>query len=1835
MSESLGEYGVRSIVSNLSNTLCSYIEAQYHIKNESLIREREAMLNEPRVVSQIPFIESTPIYQTGDEYRDLNIPSVVREGFEQLASLVPGVGVFDRPYVHQAEALEAFLTDKEDLIIATGTGSGKTESFLFPILGTLIEEGVSNPQSAQLPGCRAILLYPMNALVSDQLARIRKLFGDGRVADLLSKGRQRRVTFGMYTSRTPYPNKRTSQKDEKYIKPLFKKFYLHYINDSSIVNLLKQKGKWPAKDLKAFYGEHKAENRTYATGKKYTKNNWEERLQTGKDDCELLTRHEMQTACPDILITNYSMLEYMLLRPIEKNIFLQTQQWLESNPNNNIILVLDEAHLYRGAAGAEVALLIRRLQARLGISRERFRCILTSASLGTSKEAKDAIYKFAKDLTGVGESTKREFRLITGEQEKQTGHAPGNLQEANALANFDLTGFLQIMIDSKRALDGFNALSLKLGWPSFTGGNETLPNHLFEHLQNLAVAKELVCLTSGKAVEFETLAAKLFPGIDEELSRKATESLLALTTYATRASDGRVFAPTRMHLFYRGIPGIHACINRNCELRFDKELKDEEYLLGRMYTAPRTRCECSRHGRVFELLTHRDCGTAFIRGYLNGETGSFLWHLPSGDIGAELAEGLVEVHILVDGKPHDDVLRKFEAYEIWIDVTTGKIHTDVPDDTGGFLKAYMPRNSSSQIGSRRVLTFKRCPICLRGWKNGKTKIMDLATKGEAPFANLVKTQLISQPPKQLISLNAPNGGRKVLLFSDGRQKAARLARDIPREVELDSFRQALALAAVELSKIREPKLNRSLYKAFVSVVSKYNLQLFDSESKKSLVEHVKYFRTNFDGDLEIALESDWDPGEIPPRYKEALLRQLCSYFYSLQAATIGYVAAASLQFERFIRENEKSGITLDKEQASNLVIAWIFLLLEDFAFDKDIPPGIRVAASGYPQIKWGSKGMLEESIARLLAEKGNLSDGDLNIIQNQLKSIFCKESEEVYFLNPDTLKLVINLDREWHHCTACTQLSPVSLYGCCPKCGAEKLNPLKPADSQYIRSRKGFWRTPLEKSLKGEGKPIHVSAEEHSAQLSQRDAGMVHSTTEKYELRFQDIIIGEDEGPIDVLSCTTTMEVGIDIGSLVAVGLRNVPPQRDNYQQRAGRSGRRGSAVSTVITFGQGGPHDSYYFHNPDEIVSGEPRLPVIKIDNKKIAQRHVHSFLIQTFFHEMMDLGYIVTSQSAGVLQSSLGTTRDFFFNTSKGQINLEAFVKWLNEKVLLDTSELPSICRSWLPGSVDANTEEWIRQIASELITRLYALKEKLTSVTEEEAEDFEPEEPEDGLLLDYLFENNILPTYAFPTDLCSFVVEKIEKGDKWGYKVVTQERPQQSIAKALSEYAPGRLIVIDKKTYRSAGVSASTTPQVQDRAAKLFEETKQDYVFCSNCSYVQEPNDTKPAGAQCPLCETGELKKAQLIIPEVFYPENRGPVNENDRDEEWSYATAAQFPVPLGESDIEGFEDYGVNGKIVYSNDRRLVMVNKGLLGDEEGFDICCKCGYAVPFGSDRPTRHRRPYYIESKKKVDDYCDGEFKKVFLGNSFRSDLMILRTQIRSPLTQSMANSVSRNAVHDALRTVAEGLHLSASRHLDIDAAELSAGFRVIPGEKLFADIYLLDTLSGGAGYSYQAGNEIEEVISKLKVLLTSCPDNCERACYNCLQHYGNQNWHKNMDRKLGLDLLLYIIDGRTPPFVPVSEQANQLLALKRMLELDQLKCVSQDNRWGRNQVPLTVEYRGKLLLVGTHNGLLDEKWVQNNHSLTSLSRTGHKTLYLNEFLLSRNLPLVYQIVKKQMQML
>jgi ATP-dependent helicase YprA (DUF1998 family) len=1819
------DYGVRSVVDAHHRILQGYLESQYHIRNVSLIEERRRLFEEPGQIHQRPYVEATPIYEPAAPFTELDIPPIAKEALIRISEL--NVGIYPRPYTHQARALEAFLGAGVDLIVATGTGSGKTESFLMPILGALTLEAAERPVSAALPGFRALLLYPMNALVNDQLGRLRRIVGDTRVAEILKEHRGRLVRFGSYTGRTPYPGVRSAAKDQRHVRPMFEDFYLEYTG-TQVQEELQRKGRWPSKDVPSFYAKSMESEKQLKNGKTQKVWKWGDRLLTQQGDRELFTRHEMQIECPDLLITNYSMLEYMLMRPIERSIFEQTRDWLAADPVNQLIVVLDEAHMYRGAAGAEVALLLRRLHARLEVPRERVRYILTSASLGVGEKAQQAVIQFAHDLTGLHGSSGRHFQLVSGTLEQRAGARPGTASEGAALAAFDLSAFQGAPSDVEGASAETHArgaalrgLALTLGWTSPPEDFDGLRRYLFDALTGFGPAEELIRRVSGNAIELNVLSQALFPENPAKEANRATESLLALGTYAQRGE--RVLLPTRIHLFYRGIPALFACINPQCNSRRDEGLDAKKAILGRLHTQADLHCDCREAGRIFELLTHRDCGAGFIRGYMSDPTGDFLWHEPSTAIGAEASQAMVELHLLVDGDPHPN--QQSSVATVWIDITTGRLRRTPPAEPEGWLAARISSNASPKtVDGRPRLSFDVCPVCTKGWRGDRTKIMDLGTKGEQPFANLVKAQVMNQPPRVREDDRNPNGGRKSLLFSDGRQKAARLARDIPREVELDSFRQAIALAAKRTAgPAGRAKLTDRLYIGFISVVSDFGLQLFDGDDRATLRKHVKEFRDDYGADLQNAYDEHWE-AKPPPRYSEALLRQLCSPYYSLQAATVGFVVP-SLPTP-LIASLVTAAPELSAEDASDVATIWCAELLAEYALDDQLSDNLRANAAGYPGSPWGSKGRLSAAAKATLASAFRMPAATADALDEVLRDKMCSRKGDFFFLNPNKVSLQLALDRTWFQCGLCMHLAPATLGKRCSVCGGNTVAELRPGESEYIRSRKGFLRDPVEAALAGLARPVHITAEEHTAQLSQRDAGRVYATTEKYELRFQDLVLGADDtGPIDVLSCTTTMEVGVDIGSLVAVGLRNVPPQRENYQQRAGRAGRRGAAVSTVVTYAQGGPHDSHYFHAPKEIIAGSPRLPSVKINNEKIARRHLNAYLIQTFFQEAAARE---SRSASSTLHEALGPVDEFFSATLKPVRNLDAFSGWIGRRVLDSGADLLEQVAAWIPQQVAQDRHDWVRKRSEALLNTLEEHRAGALDAKGEPGDD-------PKYLLDFLFDRGLLPSYAFPIDLCEFRVEGFEKVNE-RIQVVAKERPQLSIRQALSEYAPGRLLVIDKRTYRSGGVTASRLPTEKDRATPLFTRGLRSYVYCTNCSYVQEPSANNAATVDCPVCRQETVETRQMLIPEVFTPEGGKAVPERDREQEFTYATSAQFPVPLGHEDLGDWKEVGENAAFVHARDRQLVMVNRGVKGTNGGFYVCDKCGWAAPADSGPlPTRHERPYLVQfGPSGRPGPCDGAFQTVFLGTEFRSDLLVMRIRLGEDLATNMTASIQRSALEDALRTLAEALLLSASRHLDLDAAEFSAGFRILPGTadaKLMADLYLFDNLAGGAGYADQAGSELGPILERTLSDLAGCPTACDRSCYDCLRNYQNQYWHESLDRHLAITLLQYLLDGRLPSTEDLVQQQRDLKSLKRMLTLDGYECQEGITVHAVDIPLLVTNQQGRQVALGSFHPLLDAEAPGFTHPLYDLD--GIDTIQvrlINAYLLQRNLPGAYQQAKE-----
>jgi ATP-dependent helicase YprA (DUF1998 family) len=403
---------IQETIDELRQTLTDYIEATYHIGHPLIVAQRKRLLAEAGGIFQIPYLESTPRYVTSDPYEKMTeLPDAAREAFLRLADPSSGKQIiFNPPYVHQAQALRETLTNRKNLMIMTGTGSGKTESFLLPILGKLaIEARDHSSQFRKFSALRAIVLYPMNALVNDQLGRLRPLFGHPRVVSMFEQWSGRPARFARYTSRTPYAGVRSPAKDGSRLASIEDFFVAiedaaHRHRDGrpqipeedakafDLLEKLMKRGKWPAKpSVSQWYGRPHTHWRD-------RQGNYQ-RAVTGSHDAELLTRYEVQQSPPDLLITNYSMLEYMMMRPIERSIFDSTRSWLEQCPDEKIMVVLDEAHLYRGAQGAEVGLLLRRLRERLGIGPDRFQVICATASF--SEAGRASAGKFGAQLSGV------------------------------------------------------------------------------------------------------------------------------------------------------------------------------------------------------------------------------------------------------------------------------------------------------------------------------------------------------------------------------------------------------------------------------------------------------------------------------------------------------------------------------------------------------------------------------------------------------------------------------------------------------------------------------------------------------------------------------------------------------------------------------------------------------------------------------------------------------------------------------------------------------------------------------------------------------------------------------------------------------------------------------------------------------------------------------------------------------------------------------------------------------------------------------------------------------------------------------------------------------------------------------------------------------------------------------------------------------------------------------------------------------------------------------------------------------------------------------------------
>mgnify|MGYP003625687214 CR=1 FL=1 len=1849
---------IQQTIESLHTSLKDYIEAQYHISAPSLIAQRQKLLDRDGVIRRFPYLESTPKYLTAETFGSMaGLPEAALQLFTKLSSEegeLPKL-IYDPPYRHQGESLAESLVNKKNLVIMTGTGSGKTEAFLLPILGKFAREAKSRPATfAQEPAMRALVLYPMNALVNDQLGRLRALLGDPRLVETFKSWCGRPPRFARYTSRTPYAGVRTSRKDGQRLQS-FDDFYVDVLRRTDSADLeektqaetllkaLKEKGKWPAKpNLAAWFGQKGSDWRDRQTGAFI-------RAVTLPDDSELLTRQEVQIAPPDLLVTNYSMLEYMLMRPIERPIFDKTREWLEKNPNESFLVVLDEAHLYRGAAGAEVGLLIRRLRDRLGIPEERLQVICATASFSDHNYAPE----FGSQLTGVPADT---FVTVQGTLDFKSNEKLGSLADAEALAAVDLQAFYDAESEEVR-ISAIQSL-LEYCEASVT---DSFENSLYEALKNFDPMGRLINATMEEAKPVAELGSFLFSAdVPSQVADEAVTVLMALGSVARLAPGLPGLLPCRVHNFFRGLPGLWVCLDPDCS-----EISGEEHggICGKMYSQPMDQCGCG--SRVLELFTCRNCGTAYTRAYTDDvDDPRDLWAEPGEALRMSGGESIpLEPLDLLLEDPTDEEAAEPADY----DLQTGQLNPHTMGPRMRTVYVRQARLSDNNDDDDEVSAsqeppgkFVPCAVCGKAARFGRSYVQDHQTKGDQPFQALLTRQIQIQPPgPQEATAFAPLRGRKVLAFSDSRQVAARLAPNVQMFSERDSLRPLIIAGFKWLQDQETLKAFLNLNDLFLGVLiasNELNVRL-----RPELHSNENFIEAEEMVDKAIRAKDHEDPMKLlqllmslrdkkPPKaLLSSMLTTLSDRFYGMEPLALASLRERDGNSSDITSLPSILGIAEDDEAKFALARFWMRCWT---GFAPSHSPGTWIngsASEGYrirsrspkAKIKAVNKVITDKEARKLFWDKWH------PVLLSKFTSSNAGGNR---YLNGSELSL--QLDGDWVHCTSCKSVHrPIPGLGVCLDCGSTSVNKLDPDTDTVFQARKGFYRKPVTEALADPPRqPMALIAAEHTAQLNAPQNEDVFSKAEENELLFQDIDIaipgsGSRSAAVDILSSTTTMEVGIDLGALSGVALRNMPPGRANYQQRAGRAGRRGNAVATVIAFGSADSHDEHYFSRPEEMIRGKVIDPKLALDNPEIARRHIRAFLLQNYHQDRLPT---VDPDQQPDLFSVLGSVSAF--RLAESVLNRNDFAVWLAD----NEERLRERIGSWLPSELAENAKD---ELLNEFLDDcLEAIDEAIASDVSDHGDDEgeqdndsgDEEAPEEGeelpqqssqptKLLDRLLYSGKLPRYAFPTDVATFHV--FDKDRSSPYRHIMKFAPSQGLPIALSQYAPGKQVWISGKCYTSGAIYSV----MKDDQFEAWQ-SRRLYMECSECGYAEtfeQGEVVRKETTDCKSCgESGTFGPARYWLrpPGFAHPVFEDEVTSPDEIPETSYATRAKLT--MGTPD-DGSAWLPANERIRgLSSRERLLVSNSG--PQDEGYTYCVKCGRIEASSTPTPILagpHRKPYPDADDKQI---CDGmsPSRHVVLGTDFITDIALFSMRVEKPIDLKPVHY----STHVALRTVSEALAKAACQLLEVEPGELMAEFRpalTVGGKSgKEVEVFLYDTLPGGAGFAPQIANRGLELFQRALHLLKNCPEDCDASCYRCLRSFKNKLEHRFLDRHVGVELLEYLLSGQHSGFDEQRiKNSTELLLndLQRRCENSVIYSADATVFYGSGKslsVPILVEIGDKKFVIALSGPLATGHPADDRVAELRENSAEYRVIVENELEVRGNLPAVSRKVLQQLQL-
>lgn len=1619
-----------------------YLKTIYPFQDPILRQRFWERLAEPERLVKGPILEASPPYEIGRTLSELAAEGTLHHAILDLCATTDALPANRPLYLHQEKAIRNVVDRGRNLIVATGTGSGKTESFLIPIIDHLLREEVEGTLSQ--PGVRALLLYPMNALANDQLGRLRALLG-----------RFPAITYGRYTGET-------------------------------------------------------LERQTQALDA------FRERERSEPPPNELLSREAMRQGPPHILLTNYAMLEYLLLRPQDTELFdgPTGRHWR--------FIVVDEAHVYDGAAGIEVGMLLRRLKDRVGANRNRLTCIATSATLGRGEQDFPAAARFGQELFDEPFTAEDIFAA-----ERRPASALGETWGEGTPAMY-----AELNTDLPRAEDpdarqkfpaAIAALAMRHGVPdhvvSIIAGCPTASAALYALLRGDSRVRRLQqALAEPRALE--SVATLIFD-LPETEAQEAIVDLVDLAVQARPDGDALPLLPARYHVFARALEGAFACLNGNVK---EHRAPGPQLFLNRHETCP----EC--RSAVFELATCSRCGAAYVVGELRPhdlpDERVFRLHLAQGAFAS--GDQDQAFFILEDELPdvNEDELEEEDATDDEWPVWTLCLRCGVIVEG----RREPPCNChDSRTVRQRVTKGKDSArmTCGKCQTRSRSVVYRLLTGQDAPVSVLA-TQVYSQlPPSTDPEIAQLQGqGRKMLIFADSRQDAAFLAPYLERTGRNVLYRRLILQMMLEDSDAAAGELKLdSLAKILQQRVQSLGVldpdgdpYSWQSETKKWLIRELTSpgHRQGLEqlGLLRFELKrpSQWAP---PPPLLEAPWNLTPDEVWDLECMLLDTV-------------RQQGGVTFpegvdpgdDFFAPLNRPYYLVRLLPEDKAARK------RFALKGWsPRSNSNTRAnILEKVLQRTAPELDNAQRSAA--VRSALDKLWDHFREGIWEAAWKTVSLSrvgvafqLNYNRwTWSatdaetplwRCGHCRRLAQRSLRGICPAYGCE--GELSPVSLDELQGENQHYRY-LYRQLP----PAYLTVEEHTAQWSAEEAARIQK-------EFVD-------GKVNILSCSTTFELGVDVGSLNVVLMRNVPPTTANYIQRAGRAGRRENTAAYVLTFAQRRSHDLAYYQRPEQMVAGRVQPPNITILNPQIVRRHMASVLIAGFLRWCVDQhGRFATRQEMRV--------GEFFVPEQEGATSGPALlatyldpppdhIREALQRIVPDAlhNELQLDEWGWLDGLVNVQKTGVFDLAAAQIeedITLFHSLGVEASADHSQRGASraryfFGVEETfRRRDLINEFGRQGVLPKYGFPVDVVPLHTEHIS------IPAANRIELQRDLRIGLSEFAPGSQLVAAKTIWTGGGLYKM--PQ------REWESI--NFGICKTCGrfngHKGQDIPTLCQGCGRPL-ESTSGKKGRFIRPEFGFvaAPNNGSSSPGDTRPPRSYTSRVYFnertvPTHITPDQMNHWPEYEpvsmLSGPTVqlanrYSHYGELVVINHGPTGG--GFEICHRCGFGRPA---LPTETKKRKTSHSSTHVNPRtgwaCDGYLTPSHLGHTFITDVLELKTT--GFLTRVDSDQEER-LWWSVLYALLEG----ASEALQIKRSDLN-GTRYFTRDADAPILVFYDDVPGGAGHVRRIAEAWPLVFQHALRRVEACSCGPETACHECLWNYYNQPFHGLLSRGTAGDFL------------------------------------------------------------------------------------------------------------------